>query len=245
MKKKFRLLTIGLICLQLVLFTTHNSHASMDLIDTPTAETLDYYAMETKFRLYSAGGMVSRLNFGVLKMLNIGCSWDVDKLIGREDPEPRPPYLSLKVRVYDGSRTFPAFSIGYDGQGYDYNESSDTYLSKGKGIYFVGDMEVFLDNLQFHLGTNISFDEEKNKTKANLFGFVGVDYSFVDNEEKIVTLMTEYDNLFKHADETRLNAGIRMFITPSLNIEFSFRDIASPRKFDTERSISINYQTEF
>ncbi len=217
---------------------------STDIIDTPNTEVIDYYGMDVNFRLYSNGGIVSRLTFGVFERLNIGCSWDVDKLIGTQTPQARQPAINLKFRVYDGSKNLPAIAIGYDGQGYSYNESSNTYLHKEKGIYFVSGMELLIKNLWFNLGTNINFSSKENN-KAEMFGFISVEYSILDKERKAISFLLEYDNLFKDTNDNRFNAGLRIFPSKELNIDFAFSDIASPKKYKTERFIKINYQTTF
>jgi len=219
-------------------------NSATEIVETPNTEVIDYYSMDVNFRLYSNGGIVSKLMFGVFKRLNIGCSWDVENLIGTQTPEARQPALHLKFRVYDGSKNFPAFAIGYDGQGYTYNESSSTYLHKEKGIYFVGGMELLIKNLWFHLGTNVNFSSKENN-KAEMFGFTSIDYSILDKEKKVVSFLVEYDNLFKNSDDARLNAGLRVFPAQNLNIDFLFSDISSPKKYETERILRIDYQTTF
>lgn len=222
-----------------------NLPASTKLVDTPTAGTIDYYAMSINFRLYTGGGVIPQLAFGVFRRLNIGFSWDIDKLIGSQDPQPRRPTLNLKFRIYDGSKNFPAIAIGYDGQGYNYNETSALYYYKERGVYLVTDTEILTDNLLFHFGTNVNFTQENNKDVANVLCFTGFDYAIMDDERKIMNFIVEYDNLFKYYEDTRLNAAVRVYPTEDLYVDFSFRDIASPRKFDTERFIEINYQTKF
>jgi hypothetical protein len=218
--------------------------SATEIVETPNTEVVDYYSMDVSFRLYSNGGILSKLMFGVFKRLNIGCSWDVDKLIGTQTPEARQPTLNLKFRIYDGSKNLPAFAIGYDGQGYNYNESSGTYLHKEKGIYFVSGMELLIKNLWFHLGSNINFSSDQ-KNKAEVFGFTSIDYSILDKEKKLVSFLVEYDNLFKNSNDARLNAGLRVYPAQSLNIDLLFSDIASPKKYETERILRIDYQTTF
>ncbi|OGS21329.1 MAG: hypothetical protein A2252_08800 [Elusimicrobia bacterium RIFOXYA2_FULL_39_19] len=230
----------------LLLLITQGLHASsVRLVDTPTANIIDYYAMAIDFRLYNNGGVISQLNFGVFRKLNIGCSWDIDRLIGTQDPQPRMPTLSIKFRIYDGSKNMPAIAFGYDGQGYNYDESSSTYQSKEKGVYFVTDTELLAQNLFMHLGMNMNFSKENNKDKTNVLGFIGFDYTLMDDETKIATLIMEYDNLFKYIEDAKLNGAIRIYPTNDLTIDFAFRDIASPRKLNTERFAQINYQTKF
>ncbi|MFH0807880.1 MAG: hypothetical protein V2A57_05650 [Elusimicrobiota bacterium] len=219
--------------------------STIKLVDTPTAGIIDYYSMNLNFRLYRGGGVIPRIDFGVFRKLNIGFSWDIDKLIGNENPQPRKPTLNLKFRIFDGSKSFPAIALGYDGQGYVYNDGNGLYSYREKGVFLVTDTEIFTDNLMFHLGTNVNFSTENNRDVANVYGFTGFDYSLIDNEQKIMAFIVEFDNLLKYYDDTRLNAAIRLYPTEDIYIDFSFRDLASPRKIDIDRFVEINYQTKF
>jgi hypothetical protein len=221
------------------------SAASTFLIDIPTAETIDLYAMEMNFRLYSEGGILSRLNFGVFRRLNLGISWDVSRVIGTKAPEARPPAMALKFRIYDGSNKFPAIAIGYDGQGYNYDPSSGTYAHKEKGMYIVGGMEAFMNNLWLHAGASLSFYREDNKDKTYTTGFIGGDFSLVDQDKKVLSLVAEYDNISRGSNEARFNAAVRFYPAPPLTLDFAFRNIIPKTGSETERLLKIDYQTKF
>jgi len=222
-----------------------DSHSSNDLIDIPTAEITEYHTMDVNFRLYTGGGIVSRLSFGVFNQLNVGGSMDVDKLIGSVPPEVRPPVFYFKFRFYDGSDRLPALALGYDGQGYDYNHASGTYIHREKGIYLVATLETLLPNLELTMGANLNFTRTTTRDEAHLYGFAGVDYSITDQGKKVLSIIGEYNNLSRNTDDTILNAGLRFHPAFDLDIDFSFSDIMSPRKTDPERLIRINYRTKF
>ncbi|MDI6641620.1 MAG: hypothetical protein QME68_04835 [Elusimicrobiota bacterium] len=234
---------LGCICFCIVVMSPQLLLCVTDLIDVPTTEIAEYNTAELNFRLYSTGGIVSRLTFGVLsKRLNISAYWDVDKLIGMESPVPRHPQIGLKFRIYDGSKNIPAIAIGYDGQGYRYDtEVSSGYLHREKGMYFVGDIEILMKNLLLHFGGNVNFQDSQ---KATGFCFFGLSYSILENEKKVVSLLAEYDNISNNFKENRLNAALRIFAASSLSFDIAFLDIASPKKLDTERIIRVNYQTK-
>jgi hypothetical protein len=219
---------------------------STELVDTPTAEVIDYYATQMNFRFYANGGILSRVGFGVFKGLNIGFSLDVDKLVGTSNPELRQPALNLKYRLFDGAQQIPAIAIGYDGQGYNYNSSTSSYLEKEKGLYLVFSMETVAKGLEFHIGTNVNFVKEDNKDKAKGYGFIGFDYTIETNEYKMCSFMFEYDNLFQSYKENRFNAAIRMFPAPNLSIDLAARNIVSPKPdVASERLLKVSYQGKF
>lgn len=227
--------------LLIILFLLFPPFAAGALIDIPTAEVLNRYSMELDFRLYYNGGVVSRISFGVFERVNIGCSVDVDSLIGIVNPEFRQPALNLKVRLYDGSRKLPALSLGYDGQAYRYKNGE--YQHKEKGAYLVSDIEALLKNMEFFFGINANSDNSGNTSRAELHGFTGATYTILKNEQRLVSLMAECDDVFK---SNRLNAGIRLLPSNSLYIDLSVIDLITAEKTETaERLIKINYQGQF
>lgn len=210
-----------------------NPDGMLDLVDSPTANIIDYGAFRLNERLYSKGGVQNHLSFGVFRRLNIGVTWDVEKFIGQEDPNANPPTLNVRFRVYDGGQQLPAVSIGYDGQGRFYNKNSDQYRERERGLYGIMTREVLLPNLRAHGGVNIAKFRE-----GEVFGSLGLDYTI---ENKLV-LLTEYDNIRK-ASENRFNAGFRVFATPSLALDFAVRHITE--KDLRERIVRINYVGSF
>jgi hypothetical protein len=49
--------------------------AVTELIDTPAYSILDYGGYEMQFRMFAGGGVLSKLNFGIFKSLNLGVGW--------------------------------------------------------------------------------------------------------------------------------------------------------------------------
>jgi hypothetical protein len=214
-----------------------------DLIDTPTAHVLNRYSMELNFRLYYNGGVVSRISFGVFDRMNIGCSLDIDSLIGITTPEIRQPSLNLKFRLFDGTKNLPAFAVGYDGQGYRYDTSTSKYLHKEKGVYLAGSIEALTKNLEFNFGSNVNSIRSDNGNNTELHWFIGTTYTLQKNEQRLLCFMAECDNIFRG---NRLNSGVRFFTGLNLNIDLSIIDIVSSENTESaERLVKINYQGQF
>jgi hypothetical protein len=220
----------------------------IELIDIPTAGILDYYGFQLRTRAYSAGGVQTGLNFGVLERLNLGASMAVDRLIGSESHiKMRRPEIQVKFRFYDGGYYIPAAALGYDGQGYYYQGNHDypeygKYLEKSRGLYLAGSKEVGIPNFVLHSGFNISdFDENL------LFGFIGANYT-VENK---VSFMLEFDNLFHAGYPSRSNVGTRIYVTPYLQLDLSIRELGAHRDFNrdlkrkSERIVQLKYNTNF
>jgi hypothetical protein len=204
------------------------------IIDTPAVGMLDYGAYDLNFRLFSEGGILTRLDFGVFKVVNLGFGWELSNVIGSQDITVAPPTLYLKIKPFSGGMVLPAFAFGYDGQGYSYIKSSSTFTQKEKGIFVVFGREYFFPGFEMNFGANM------NDFKTNtVYGFANVDFNI---EEKIYFL-AEYDNV-NYLPDSRLNLGVRFFVTNYLSIDLAGHDIgASDRK--TERILRIGYLGKF
>lgn len=187
-----------------------------ELIDVPTAAVLDQGGFSSRTRFFNRGGVLEWLNFGVYPRVNIGASFNFDKLIGSESPvHLTRPELQLKLRFYDGDRTLPALALGFDGQGFLYNREEGRYNQRQRGLYLMGTQEIGLPGLQAHAGTNISdFDG------SFVFGFLALNYNIEDK----VKLMAEWDNIRNYVD-SRVNLGMRVYLTRAFSVEFSGRGI--------------------
>lgn len=205
------------------------------LIDTPTAEVSDHYGYNLSFRLYSGGGVLTKTSFGVFPRLNIGFGLDAENFIGADTVDINPPTLNVRWRFFDGKRQLPALSLGYDGQGYFYDDATDEYIQREKGMYLVGSGEVLVPDLNLHGGGNIyDFSEDK------VFAFAGLSYIHQD----FLGLIFEVDNVGGKARDQRLNGSVRAFITPSLSVDLGARDMwAASRR--SERIVLVNYFGSF
>lgn len=201
----------------------------VDLVDIPTTEILDAQGYTIGLRLYENGGMITRLVFGVITRINLGLSWDIERVIGRNTIAFHDPRLYFKWRFYDGSKTFPSLALGYDAQGYYYDSNTKKYSYREKGVYFVAGKEV-LPNLQFVTGANV-YDLERMTT----YLFLGANYMMGDT----VGWSLELDNIHNSAD-IRLNLGFKIYFTPNLNLGISVRDFAQDRSAD--RMLYFGYE---
>jgi hypothetical protein len=111
-------------------------------------------------------------------------------------------------------------------------------MQKGKGVYAVIGKELFLPDLNFNAGVNVNDFKE-----ARLIGFVNSSVIVIDDT---LMFMVECDNIGK-GDMTRLNSGLKLWITESFNIDFAMRNLTSSdeTKYGCERIFRINYQGKF
>src|SRR4029077_7995143 len=100
----------------------------IEAIDIPTADILDPATYALNFRFYNLGGIASRLVIGPLKRVNLGITFDGQNIIGSQDPHLVRPSVYFKLRAFDGTDILPALALGYDNQGYLYQESTRDFL---------------------------------------------------------------------------------------------------------------------
>lgn len=192
----------------------------IELIDIPTAYTLDYGTYKFSFENYQQGNILNKFIFGVTEEMNLGVSLDIENLIGSKPIILRFPCLYLKFKIYGGSEKFPAVAIGYDQQGRgEYLEEIEEYKQREKGIFVVFSKESFTQGLQINLGANV-YQLKDFSFNQDVYGFLGVDYSPIDK----ISLYLEYDN-FRLNKTGRVNFGIAYALLPNVNIKLYFKDV--------------------
>ena len=204
-------------------------------VDIPTADILDAGTYSTAFRFYSGGGVTSRILLGPLKRLNLGVSFDVQRLIGSGTPHMVTPALHVKIRAFDGTDILPALALGYDGQGMLYQDSTRRFLNKRRGLYLVGSHEFLLPDLELHAGVNFSDVDD-----AKAYGFVGSTYRITN----AFAFLVEYDNI-RNGPENRVNIGGRYWIIPSFSVDLAARNVGRNGDRGGERILRLNYVGNF
>ncbi len=227
--------TRALAAAALLLFCVPLSRAEQTyVIDTPTTGMLDYGAYNLNFRLFSDGGILTRLSFGVFKIVNLGFGWEVSKVMGSRNVTVGPPSLSVKIRAYEGGMVLPAISFGYDGQGYFYDKDKNEFIQKEKGIFVVFGREIVMPGLELNAGANMA-DFRKNA----VYGFLSTSFNLEDK----MFLLAEYDNV-NYLPQSRLSIGARFFINDDLSVDLAGRDIGAAGR-SAERIIRVNYIGRF
>jgi hypothetical protein len=208
----------------------------IEVVDIPTAEVLDPMTYATTFRFYSDGGLTSRFLLAPLKRVNLGIALDAQRVIGAGDPHIIQPSVYFKVKALDEGNYFPAIALGYDNQGMLWNEESDEFQHREKGIFLVGSHAIFTSNLDLHGGVNVNeFDED-----AAVYGFLGTTIKFTPN----FALLVEYDNI-RNGRDNRLNIGGRFWVAPYFNVDFAARNIPRGAERGGERILRLNYVGHF
>ncbi len=211
----------------ILLIVTYCGASSIECVNVPTAEALDYGVGEFAFRIYSYGSIVTRFIFSPFNRINFGVSIDVKNLIGYDTPSVMEPTFYFKWRVFDGGRLFPAFALGYDGQSYS--------NLPAKNLYFAFSQNILYKKLFFDFGTNITkyFGEQK------VLGFVSLRTTIED----IVEFGIEYENIgIKSIQQLNCKFGVKL--AGVLDIDLIFNDLAN-KENRIERQIKVKYLYRF
>ena len=236
MYKKIILSCIGLLCLTSVSFAN-----KLYIMDSPTTGILNYGSYDVSFRFFSGGSVQTRLDFGVFKFMYLGVAWELDNFIGNDQVTVAVPALSVKFRLYEGSMAWPSVALGYDGQGYFFDQDYEgDYRQRGKGLYLVFGREVFFEELNVDIGMNMNdFKEPK------LYGFINAIIPIVRDT---FYLMAEYDNI-NYFPDARLNFGLRFSLTEAVDLDFMMRDCWGKDdvadKIPNERVFKVSYNGKF
>jgi hypothetical protein len=215
--------------------TRDGEAVQIEAVDIPTADILDPMTFATAFRFYSEGGIMSRLVLGPFKRLNLGVFFDAQRVIGGDDPHMVTPDIFVKIRFFDGTDIIPALALGYENQGYLYQESTTDFLQDERGLYLVGSHEIFLPDFELHAGMNIPKVDD-----AELFGFFGATWKIVPS----FALLAEYDNIRK-APSSRVNLGGRFWINAAFNVDVAARNVGRGDDRGAERIVRLNYTHKF
>jgi hypothetical protein len=179
--------------------------------------------------------MLSQMNFGVFKIVNLGFGWELQQLVGNQNIIVAPPTLNIKVRPFAGGLFLPALALGYDGQGSYYDSKSNTFEQKERGVYIVLTRELLFPG--FELSTGANMNDFQSDT---VYGFANLNI----NMENIFVIMAEYDNIH-YAPENRVNGGFRFALTDDLSVDLAGRDLAGSGPLAKERLIRVNYTGRF
>jgi hypothetical protein len=172
------------------------------LVDSPTAGLVDKGLFAVDLRLFPDGGLVGQLHAGIMRRLTIGMSFGGEGLIGNDQIDWYPRVeAAARYRVLEESEALPAFSIGYETQGFG-PRAGNRYQVKSKGFYVAASKNYVSGFGQFGLHSGINWSrEDKDDDGPN--GWVGIDKTV--NEELLA--VAEYDFALNDNDDESLGSG--------------------------------------
>lgn len=223
-----------------------------NLIDQPTAGSLEKGEYGFDLRFYPDGGELACMKVGLFDRFMLGVSYGGRNLIGRGEVEWNElPGVLIKYRLFEET-VLPALALGFDSQGYGtWSDSLDRYEIKAKGLFAVLSKNFSvagLGTLGLHAGVNYNTFEDEDDRSLN--GFTGFDKSLNDQ----IAVLAEYDLALDDNNRSALgrergylNAGLRWVFARQLGIEFSFKDILENRRdvSSISRELRITYVETF
>ncbi|MEA3507278.1 MAG: hypothetical protein U9R36_07320 [Elusimicrobiota bacterium] len=209
----------------------------VEIIDTPTANSVGFGSYDLSFRFYDQGSVMSRLLYGIImKDLTLGLSFDIENVVGSGDITAHRPYLYIKLPLYTEDDIWPSVSVGFDEQGLGrYDADSEAYQFNPMGFFLVMTKTGLLPG--FNIGGGINADYSiTGSEEEHLKGFVNANYLLGPE----FMLLAESRNI---AERGYINGGARYMLTPELHFEFSALNIGG--RGDIERIIRITYSGQF
>jgi hypothetical protein len=221
------------------------------LVDGHTAGVLGKGHYDLDFRIYAPGGeygtiygtgLITGFRVGVTPRLTLGLSYGGEGLIGYSDNVRWNPYpgVMVKYRLFEEKLATPAFTIGFDNQGYGgpadraifgYNG----YVFKSPGFFIALSKNYLMFNVVqvgMHGTVNYSLEERENVKWPN--AMTGLDIGINDE----LAILAEYDLALNDisGDEYKngcyanpfrgyLNIGLRWAFTSNFHIEFDVKDV--------------------
>ncbi len=161
---------VGLFLLILIFVINANGQEfrqqSRQLVDLPTAGTLERGSFAIDLRMYNNGGLIGGVGVGISPRFMFGLSFGGENIIGEGDVNwNQNPGIQARFRIIDESFGMPAVIIGFDSQGYGaYSEGSKRYANKSRGFFgAVSKNYAFFYNLGLHGGVNYSLETDDEK----------------------------------------------------------------------------------
>jgi len=217
-----------------------------EVIDTPTAFTLEKGNYHLSFLGYDNGGLAFKTYMGLNDNIYLGAAFDVQNAIGRERAQPNVPGIVAKIKFTDGWEQFPiSFAVGYDtfyigNDGKTRNEQNELNQMI-YGPYFVVTKPIYLFDDEQHVNFGMRVPTQPYYVPDNASYFISIDvpmgeyFMFKAEGERIY-----YD--FTRPNEWLLNFGIRYTYMRHFSIEF---DIILQSGEQGNRILKIEYTDHF
>ncbi|HRP70364.1 MAG TPA: hypothetical protein PLY93_12595 [Turneriella sp.] len=152
----------------------------LDMVNTPTAQTLKRGEFNVALTAYEGGGIFNRNMIGIHDNIYLGAAFDVENAIGYNTAKMNIPGVIAKAKLTDGWADFPILlAVGYDAfyasrygkvnTGNPYNRMIfGPYFSITKPIYLLGDEQ------HIHFGTRMPV--YPNYTPEDTELYIGIDF---------------------------------------------------------------------
>jgi hypothetical protein len=204
------------------------------LIDMPTAGVLEPGSFSADMDLFQDGGMMIRINAGIIPNVSFGISYGANHVVGSEKISANPiPGINIRLRIMDETEVFPAVLIGFDSQGKEsYVRETKRFTIKSPGFFVAASKNYdLLGYLSVHGGLNYSLESKDKSNAPNLYA--GVEKTIGSN----VSILLEYNMALNDARGNAvgrgrgyLNSGLRWSVGKGFTLGFDMKDFFKNRR---------------
>ncbi|MEK7765966.1 MAG: hypothetical protein AAB368_06980 [bacterium] len=192
---------------------------TLEVAETPTAETMYGRMFHLGVRTYPGGGLLTRGVASFNNSLMLGVSFKADNVIGYGSPtfDSRPVDAIVKLKVLGLPGAQIQGALGYDGIAYGGAAVPAIGARRGRGLYGVLTKDLGMSSLVFQLHGGVGVNQYKAfsvKDDVNVFGAVTGSLT----PELIVGL--EYDDVLHK--ERQANASVGYNWDMGLRVEIDF-----------------------
>ncbi len=214
-----------------------------NLINIPTALTLDRRHFSLDFSTNIAGNLLVNSSIGFWNRLEFGTSLVFNEVLSDQVVGVEIPRFYSKFRFWNEGVWYPSAAIGYSNT--RLSETREDTLSnlvqkwsEPRGLYSVFGKTVF-EGWKWLLGTGKTYigvgttHVIKNLELENLYMFAAYEQQII----KKIILIAEIDDIFRSG---KINAGMRIALTSSTSIEFSFMNLFED-DINPDRALRFTY----
>lgn len=198
---------------------------NVDLVDTPTANTIGRGNYQFSFTGYNEGGILSKGIVGLADQIYMGVSFDVSRAIGHRKPEVNIPGAIAKIKVYEGQSAAPMkLAVGYDsfyaGKSGRHQNIHNPFNQVIYGPYAVMSRPIWMFGQQqyFHMGVRTPLQPYYNSADTSLFAGVEVPLNQF-------FILAEVERVYFDSNRLRdalVNVGFRYVLFEKMALELNF-----------------------
>ncbi len=217
----------------------------LDVINTPTAVTLDRGVYDVSFFAYNSGSLLSQASLAVHSNILLGVTFDVENIIGEETPRMNVPGVNARFKFTDGTPEFPILlAIGYSSfysSRYSRTDETDNPFNRQLyGPYFVITKPVFIAGSEQHVHFGLRSPVQPVYLPEDTALFMSFDYPLGNFVPMIEIEHVVFD--YRRMDEILYNAGFRFLFAENLAIEFN---VISGLGLTSNRMVVIQFMDKF
>ena len=241
MKVKFALLSLLLLTGSALLAQTYG----IQVIDTPTAFTLERGGYQVSFLGYEDGGIEMKTIIGLHDSFFLGVSFNVDKAIGKGRAMANIPGVIARIKIIDSGDFFPAIAVGYDSfyiGRYSERDDPDEEHNRiifGPYVAFTSPIYLFGGEQYVNYGARLPVQPHWEPNDASYF--IGLDIPLGE----YFRFKSEIERVFwnlRDSGDWLFNFGIRFSYMDQLGVEFAVMYDPGER---LNRILRIEYRGQF